>query len=50
MKLGINRHTAWKVAYAGARIAYVCNKDAVNVAINNKRLAAVYVYHYKADR
>ena len=25
-------------AYAGYRIAYVCNKGAVNVAISNKRL------------
>ena len=40
MKLGINKYTAWKVAYAGKRIAYVCNKGAVNVAINNRRLAS----------
>ncbi|BCJ96804.1 hypothetical protein acsn021_43730 [Anaerocolumna cellulosilytica] len=40
MKLGINKYTAWKTAYTGARIAYVCNKGAVNVAINNKRLAS----------
>lgn len=32
IKLGINKYTAWKVAYAGDRIAYVCNKGAVNVA------------------
>jgi RNA-directed DNA polymerase len=38
MKLGINKDTAWKVAYTGHRIAYVCNKGAVNVAINNERL------------
>ena len=38
MKLGIDRNTAWKVAYTGRRIAYVCNKGAVNVAISNKRL------------
>ena len=38
IKLGINKCTAWKVAYTGNRIAYVCNKGAVNVAINNKRL------------
>ena len=38
MKLGINKYTAWKVAYTGHRIAYVCNKGAVNVAISNKRL------------
>lgn len=40
MKLGINKEIAWRVAYTGARIAYVCNKGAVNVAINNKRLAS----------
>ena len=39
VKLGIDRSTARRVAYTGARIAYVCNKGAVNVAINNKRLA-----------
>ena len=39
VKLGIDRNTARRVAYTGARIAYVCNKGAVNVAINNKRLA-----------
>ena len=36
IKLGINKYTAWKVAYAGHRIAYVCNKGAVNVAISNE--------------
>ena len=40
VKLGIDRNTARRVAYTGARIAYVCNKGAVNVAINNKRLAS----------
>ena len=40
VKLGIDRSTARRVAYTGARIAYVCNKGAVNVAINNKRLAS----------
>ncbi len=39
MKLGIDRYTAYRVAYTGRRIAYVCNKGAVNVAINIKRLA-----------
>ena len=33
IKLGINKYTAWKVAYAGE-----CNKGAVNVAISNERL------------
>lgn len=40
MKLGIHKQTAWRTAYTGARIAYVCNKGAVNVAISNKRLAS----------
>ena len=40
IKLGINKEIAWRVAYTGARIAYVCNKGAVNVAINNKRVAS----------
>ncbi len=40
VKLGIDRNTARRVAYTGRRIAYVCNKGAVNVAINNKRLAS----------
>jgi predicted XRE-type DNA-binding protein len=40
MKPGINKYTAWKVAYAGERIAYACNKGAVNIAISNKRLAS----------
>ena len=38
MKLGNDRVTALRTAYAGKRIAYACNKGAVNVAINNKRL------------
>ena len=40
VKLGIDRDTARRVAYTGNRIAYVCNKGAVNVAISNKRLAS----------
>ena len=40
LKHGIDRATARRVAYTGQRIAYVCNKGAVNVAINNKRLAS----------
>jgi hypothetical protein len=27
IKLGINKCTAWKIAYAEDRIAYVCNKE-----------------------
>lgn len=40
IQLGIDKNTARRVAYTGQRIAYVCNKGAVNVAINNKRLAS----------
>lgn len=40
VNLGIDKNTARRVAYTGQRIAYVCNKGAVNVAINNKRLAS----------
>ena len=40
VKLGIDRDTARRVAYTGRRIAYVCTKGVVNVAINNKRLAS----------
>lgn len=38
IKLGIDRRTAFRTAYTGSRIAYACNKGAVNVAINNERL------------
>lgn len=38
IKLGIDRGIAFRTAYAGERIAYVCNKGAINVAINNERL------------
>ena len=53
MTLGIDRSTAMRVAYTGRRIAYVCNKGAVNVAINNKRLAAfglISMSDYYAER
>lgn len=53
MKLGIGRRTAYRVAYAGRRIAYVCNKGAVNVAINNRRLAdfgLISMTDYYAER
>ena len=39
IKLGINKDKARRIAYSGRRIAYVCNKGVVNIAINNKRLA-----------
>ncbi len=53
VKLGIDRNTARRVAYTGARIAYVCNKGAVNVAISNKRLASfglISVLDYYTER
>ena len=53
MLLGIDRKTAYRVAYTGNRIAYVCNKGAVNVAINNKRLAKfglISMLDYYAER
>ena len=53
VKLGIDRNTARRVAYTGARIAYVCNKGAVNVAINNKRLASfglIFMLDYYTER
>ena len=36
-KLGIDRRTAYRVAYTGKRITYLCNKGTVKKAINNKR-------------
>ena len=38
MKLGINRYWAWSTAYTGSRIALVCQRGAVNVAITKERL------------
>ena len=40
IKLGISKYIAWKVAYAGERIACVCNKGAINAGISNRRLAS----------
>lgn len=39
MKLGIDRDRARWTAYSGHRIAFICSKSIVNVAITNKRLA-----------
>ena len=53
VKLGIDRNTARWVAYTGRRIAYVCNKGAVNVTINNKRIVAfglISILDYYAER
>ena len=49
----LDRNTARRVAYTGRRIAYVCNKGGVNVAIKNKRLAAfglVFMLDYYTER
>ena len=38
IKLGISRKYAWSTAYTGARIAYVCQRGAMNVAVTKERL------------
>ena len=38
MKLGISRNYAWTTAYTGARIAYVCQRGAMNYAVTKERL------------
>jgi retron-type reverse transcriptase len=38
IKLGINRKYAWSTAYTGARIAYVCQRGAMNYAVTKERL------------
>ena len=38
MKLGINKAYAWSTAYSGARIAYVCQRGAMNRAVTKERL------------
>ena len=38
IKLGINRQWAWSTAYTGARIAFVCQRGAMNVAVTKERL------------
>ena len=38
MKLGISRKYAWSTAYTGARIAYVCQRGAMNMAVTKERL------------
>ena len=40
MKLGIDKDRARWTAYSGHRIAFICSKSVVNVAITNKRLAS----------
>ena len=39
IKLGISRKYAWAIAYSGARIAFVCQRGAMNMAVTKERLA-----------
>ena len=38
IKLGISKKYAWSTAYTGARIAYVCQRGAMNYAVTKERL------------
>ena len=38
IKLGISCRYAWSTAYSGARIAYVCQRGAMNIAVTKERL------------
>ena len=38
IKLGISRKYAWSTAYTGARIAFVCQRGAMNMAVTKERL------------
>ena len=38
MKLGINRKRAFATAYSGARIAFVCQRGVMNIAVTKERL------------
>ena len=53
MKLGINRKQAYTTAYTGARIAYVCQRGCMNIAVNKERLTRfglVPMSDYYAER
>lgn len=53
MKLGIDRKMAYRVAYTGRRVAYVCSFGVVPAAMSNKRLARfglVSMVDYYAER
>ena len=53
MKLGISRKYAWSTAYSGARIAYVCQRGAMNIAVTKERLTRfglVSMVDYYAER
>ncbi|MBQ8084519.1 MAG: group II intron reverse transcriptase/maturase [Lachnospiraceae bacterium] len=38
IKLGISKGYAWSTAYSGARIAYICQRGAMNYAVTKERL------------
>ena len=38
MKLGISKGYAWRTAYSGAKIAYICQRGAMNYAVTKERL------------
>ena len=38
MKLGIRKDFAWSTAYSGAKIAYICQRGAMNYAVTKERL------------
>ena len=53
IKLGISRKYAWSTAYSGARIAYVCQRGAMNIAVTKERLTRfglVSMVDYYAER
>ncbi len=53
IKLGISRKYAWSTAYTGARIAYVCQRGAMNIAVTKERLTRfglVSMTDYYAER
>ena len=53
IKLGISRKYAWSTAYSGARIAYVCQRGAMNNAVTKERLTRfglVSMVDYYAER
>jgi len=53
IKLGISRKYAWSTAYSGTRIAFVCQRGAMNMAVTKERLTRfglVSMVDYYAER
>ena len=53
IKLGTSRKYAWSTAYSGARIAFVCQRGAMNMAVTKERLTRfglVSMVDYYAER